>query len=291
MKNNNNNTKNITAAVAIAAALLFTMMMSAAAPAGRTTPTASAQMTFDEWCGAICDTQEESSQNMEKAGEELEVEQTEEEEEEQFGGGEGNVPTVDEFADEVQAKGEFDDQREAEEQADNGIKDPENTAAVRLLQYDLALKTELLNQTFTRMLNSSETSDIEEAEEEIDSNGETAQRQIISYIFEEDNPNDDIRIYTAAGETVENLTSVIATNNINTTGIELFGNGRMIITCDGANSFDEADDTRIYAPHNYTVINGYRYANNTIYDSAGQEILKTGIPRLQSSTEAAAALC
>lgn len=286
---NNNNTKNITAAVAIAAALLFTMMMSAAAPAGRTTPTASAQMTFDEWCGAICNTQEESSQNMEKAGEELEAEQTAEEE--QFGGREGNVPTVDEFADEVQAKGEFDDQREAEEQADNGIEDPENTPSVRLLQYDLVLKTELLNQTFTRMLNSSETSDIEEAEEEIDSDGETAQRQIISYIFEEDNPNDDIRIYTAAGETVENLTSVIATNNINTTDIELFGNGRMIITCDGANSFDEADDTRIYAPHNYTVINGYRYANNTIYDSAGQEILKTGIPRLQSSTEAAGALC
>lgn len=286
---NNNNTKNITAAVAIAAALLFTMMMSAAAPAGRTTPTASAQMTFDEWCGAICNTQEESSQNMEEAGEELEAEQTEEEE--QFGGGEGNVPTVDEFADEVQAKGEFDDQREAEEQADNGIEDPENTPSVRLLQYDLVLKTELLNQTFTRMLNSSETPDIEEAEEEIDSDGETAQLQIISYIFEEDNPNDDIRIYTAAGETVENLTSVIATNNINTTDIELFGNGRMIITCDGANSFDEADDTRIYAPHNYTVINGYRYANSTIYDSAGQEILKTGIPRLQSSTEAAGALC
>jgi hypothetical protein len=286
---NNNNTKNITAAVAIAAALLFTMMMSAAAPAGRTTPTASAQMTFDEWCGAICNTQEESSQNMEEAGEELEAE--EQAEEEQFGGGEGNVPTVDEFADEVQAKGEFDDQREAEEQADNGIEDPENTASVRLLQYDLVLKTELLNQTFTRMLNSSETPDIEEAEEEIDSDGETAQRQIISYIFEEDNPNDDIRIYTAAGETVENLTSVIATNNINTTGIELFGNGRMIITCDGANSFDEADDTRIYAPHNYTVINGYRYTNSTIYDSAGQEILRTGIPRLQSSTEAAGALC
>jgi hypothetical protein len=286
---NNNNTKNITAAVAIAAALLFTMMMSVAAPAGRTTPTASAQMTFDEWCGAICNTQEESSQNMEEAGEELEAEQTTEEE--QFGGREGNVPTVDEFADEVQAKGEFDDQREAEEQADNGIEDPENTPSVRLLQYDLVLKTELLNQTFTRMLNSSETPDIEEAEEEIDSNGETAQRQIISYIFEEDNPNDDIRIYTAAGETVENLTSVIATNNINTTDIELFGNGRMIITCDGANSFDEADDTRIYAPHNYTVINGYRYANSTIYDSAGQEILKTGIPRLQSSTEAAGALC
>ena len=286
---NNNNTKNITAAVAIAAALLFTMMMSAAAPAGRTTPTASAQMTFDEWCGAICNTQEESSQNMEEAGEELEAEQTAEEE--QFGGREGIVPTVDEFADEVQAKGEFDDQREAEEQADNGIEDPENTPSVRLLQYDLVLKTELLNQTFTRMLNSSETPDIEEAEEEIDSDGETAQRQIISYIFEEDNPNDDIRIYTAAGETVENLTSVIATNNINTTDIELFGNGRMIITCDGANSFDEADDTRIYAPHNYTVINGYRYANSTIYDSAGQEILKTGIPRLQSSTEAAGALC
>jgi hypothetical protein len=285
---NNNNTKNITAAVAIAAVLLLFIMMMSAAPPARTT-TASAQMTFDEWCGAICNTQEESSQNMEKVGEELEAEQTAEEE--QFGGGEGNVPTVDEFADEVQAKGEFDDQREAEEQADNGIEDPENTASVRLLQYDLALKTELLNQTFTRMLNSSETSDIEEAEEEIDSNGETAQRQIISYIFEEDNPSDDIRIYTAAGETVENLTSVIATNNINTTGIELFGNGRMIITCDGANSFDEADDTRIYASHNYTVINGYRYANNTIYDSAGQEILKTGIPRLQSSTKAAAALC
>lgn len=281
---NNNNTKNISAVAIATALLLFTMMLSAAAPA-RTTTT-SAQMTFDEWCGAICDAQEEFGQNMEEAGEELEAEQTAEE---QFGG-EGNVPTVDEFLAEVEAEGAFDDEREAEEQADNGIEDPENTASVRLLQYDVVLRTELLNQTFTRMLNSSETPDIEEIEEEIDSDGETAQRQIISYMFEEDNPNDDMRIYTAAGETVENLTSVIATN-INTTGIELFRNGRMIITCDGANSFDEADDTRIYAPHNYTVINGYRYANSTIYDSTDQEILKTGIPRSSSTEAATAALC
>jgi hypothetical protein len=283
----NNNTKNITA-VAIAATLLFTIVMSAGGGGGRTTPTtASAQMTFDEWCGAICDAQEESSQNMEEAREELEPEQTAEE---QFGG-EENVPTVDEFMGEVEAEANFDDEREAEEQADNGIENAHNTPSARLLRYDLVLKTELLNQTFTRMLNASETPDIEEVEEEIDSDGETAQRQIISYEFEEDNPNDDMRIYTAAGQTIENLASVIATNNINTTNIELFGNGRMIITCDGENSFDEADDTRIYAPHNYTAVNGYRYANSTIYDSTGQEILKTGIPRLQSSTEAAAALC
>jgi hypothetical protein len=270
---NNNNTKNIAAVTIAAALLLFTMMMSAAAAAGTT---ASAQMTFDEWCGAICDTQEESSQNMEESREELEAEQTTE----QFGG-EENVPTVDEFAEEVEAEGEFDDQREAEEQVDNGIEDPENTASARLLQYDVVLKTELLNQTFTRMLNASEMPDIEEVEEEIDSDGETVQRQIISYVFEEDNPNDNIRIYTTAGETVQNLTNFIATN-INTIGVELFRNGRMIITCDGANSFDEADDTRIYAPHNYTVINGYRYENSTIYDSTGQEILKSRYPRSQS---------
>jgi hypothetical protein len=54
----------------------------------------------------------------------------------------------------------------------------------------------------------------------------------------------------------------------------------MVITCDGENSFDEADDTRIYAPHNYTAANGYRYVNSTIYDAEGNEVLKTGTPDL-----------
>jgi hypothetical protein len=56
----------------------------------------------------------------------------------------------------------------------------------------------------------------------------------------------------------------------------MFENGKMVITCDGENSFDEADDTRIYAPHNYTAANGYRYVNSTIVDAAGNEVLKTG---------------
>lgn len=252
-------TKNI-AVVAAAVAILFSFatvtqqQMSAA------------QMTFDEWCGAICDVQEEFSQNMEESREEVEREQTAE-----LSGGEENVPTVGEFIAEIDEEGEFDDQREAEEQEENGIEDAENRLSARVLRDDA--KTTLLNQTFTRLLNNtSETAapDIEEVEEEIDTD-EVAQRQIISYEFNEDTSEDDMRIYTVPEETVQSLASTIATF-MNETDIELFANGRMIIAYDGESSFDEADDTRIYAPHNYTVVNGYSYANSTIYDQNGIEI-------------------
>lgn len=227
---------------------------------------AAAQMTFDEWCGAICDVQEEFNQNLEEAREEEEREQTAE-----LSGEEENVSAVDKFIAEIEEEGEFDDQREAEEQEENGIEDAKNMLSARVLR-DYA-KTTLLNQTFTRLLNNaSETTapDIDEVDEEIDTD-EVAQRQIITYEFNEDTSEDDIRIYTVPEETVQSLANTIATL-MNETDIELFVNGRMIITHDGESSFDEADDTRIYAPHNYTVVNGYRYANSTIYDQNSIEI-------------------
>ena len=46
----------------------------------------------------------------------------------------------------------------------------------------------------------------------------------------------------------------------------------MIITYPGESTYDEADDTRIYAPHKYTTVNGYMYVNNTIYDRNGIEV-------------------
>jgi hypothetical protein len=222
---------------------------------------AAAQMTFDEWCGAICDAQEQSREEVER-----------EQRAELFGGAE-NVPPADEFIADVNVEDQFDDQREAEEQEENGIEDAENMQSATVLRDDA--KFTLLNQTFTRLLNhNSDTSpvaNIEEVEEETDTD-KVAQRQIISYEFHEDTLlDDDIRIYTSPEETVQSLASTIATFT-NETDIELFANGRMIITYDGESSFDEADDTRIYAPHNYTIVNGYRYANSTIYDRNGIEI-------------------
>lgn len=191
---------------------------------------------------------------------------------------------LDDLMAEADEENEFDDRRAAQEQQENGIEDDENIPSARLLRFDIVLKNELLNQTFTRILNNnnnnpSETPEIEEFEEKIDSDGTTAQRQIISYEFNPDISKDDTRIYTAAGQTVQNLSSLLATN-INTTSIQMFENGKMVITCDGENSFDEADDTRIYAPHNYTSANGYRYFNSTIFDAAGNEVLKTNAPDL-----------
>ncbi len=222
---------------------------------------AAAQITFDEWCGTICDAPEESR-------EEVEREPTAE----LFDGVE-NAPTVDEFIAEVSEEGEFDDQRDAEEQKENGIDDAENMLSARVLRDDA--KTTLLNQTFARLLNNTSEAgaapDIEEVEEETDP-GEVSQRQIISYEFNEDTiVDDDIRIYTVLEETVQSLANATATFT-NETNIELFSNGRMIITYDGESSSDEADNTRMYAPHNYTIINGYRYANSTIYDQNGIEI-------------------
>lgn len=269
------NTRNI-AVVAAAVAILFSF-----ATVTRQ-QMAAAQMTFDEWCGAICDVQEEFNQNLEEAREEEEREQTAE-----LSGEEENVSAVDKFIAEIEEEGEFDDQREAEEQEENGIEDAKNMLSARVLR-DYA-KTTLLNQTFTRLLNNaSETTapDIDEVDEEIDTD-EVAQRQIITYEFNEDTSEDDIRIYTVPEETVQSLANTIATL-MNETDIELFVNGRMIITHDGESSFDEADDTRIYAPHNYTVVNGYRYANSTIYDQNSIEIFAdsptaTTIPGIPTS--------
>lgn len=269
------NTRNI-AVVAAAVAILFSF-----AEVTRQ-QMAAAQMTFDEWCGAICDVQEEFNQNLEEAREEEEREQTAE-----LSGEEENVSAVDKFIAEIEEEGEFDDQREAEEQEENGIEDAKNMLSARVLRDDA--NTILLNQTFTRLLNNtSETTapDIDEVEEEIDTD-EVAQRQIITYEFNEDTSEDDIRIYTVPEETVQSLANTIATI-MNETDIELFANGRMIITHDGESSFDEADDTRIYAPHNYTVVNGYRYANSTIYDQNSIEIFAdpptaTTIPGIPTS--------
>jgi hypothetical protein len=222
--------------------------------------------TFDP-CDSACQALQQFSQDMSRAREEASEEQGQEAIGEQ---------TLDDLMAEAEEEDEFDDRRAAQEQQENGIEDAENIPSATLLRFDVVIKNELLNQTFTRVLNNdtSETPEIEEFEEKIDSDGTTAQRQIISYEFNPDISEDDVRIYTAAGQTVQNLSSILATN-INTTSIKMFENGKMIITCDGENSFDDADDTRIYAPHNYTAANGYRYANSTIFDAAGNEVLRT----------------
>jgi hypothetical protein len=208
------------------------------------TQLSAAQMTSDEWCGGICDEQ-------------------------------------DEFLGIVDEEIEFDDERKVEEQRENGIDIDEGTGApvaanARLSTDDIQFKGMLLNQTFTRVLNTNEIPDIEEVEEEIDTDA-TAERQIITFDFNEDNSNDDIRIYTTNNETVANLATTIV-KNMNRTSIELFDNGRMIIAYSNEPRFDEAYDTRIYAPHNYTAVNGFRYTNNTIFDSAGNEILNQAGP-------------
>ena len=225
--------------------------------------------SIDPTCDSACQALKQFSQDMARARNEA----SEEEGQEATGG-----QTLDDLMAQADEEREFDDQRAVQEQQENGIEDAENIPSARLLRFDIVLKNELLNQTFARILNNnttSQTPEIEEFEERIDSDGTTAQRQIISYEFNPDISEDDIRIYTAAGQTVQNLSSVLAAN-INTTSIKMFENGKMVITCDGENSFDEADDTRIYAPHNYTAANGYRYVNSTIVDAAGNEVLKTG---------------
>lgn len=238
---------------------------------------ASAQLysatTSNDPCDAACQALQQLSQDMARARDEA----LEEQGQDTTGG-----QTLDDLMAQADEEDEFDDQRAAQEQQENGIEDAENIPSARLLRFDIVLKNELLNQTFARILNNnttSETPQIEEFEEKIDSDGTTAHRQIISYEFNPDISEDDIRIYSAAGQTVQNLSGMLATN-INTTSIKMYENGKMVITCDGENSFDEADDARIYAPHNYTAANGYRYVNSTIYDAAGNEVLKTGSPDL-----------
>lgn len=242
---------------------------------------ATAQMTIDQLCGAFCDIQEESEAQV---GREQTAYVT-------SGGVEEGVPTIDEFVADISVEREFDDQRIAEEQQANGIQDAKNILSARITGDDA--KTALINQTFTKLLNNISESeegaeaaspDIEEVEEEIDTD-EAAQRQIISYEFNEEDMavNEDIRIYTLPEATVQNLSSAIATFT-NETDIDLYANGRMIITYAGESSFDQADDTRIYAAHNYTIVNGFRYANGTIYDRNGIEVFAasdaTTIPKL-----------
>jgi hypothetical protein len=244
----------MTAATAIAILISFAIVTQQKMAAG--------QMTIDElWC-TNCDVVEESS-------EEVQGEQPSE----QFGGSQ-DVATVDDFIADVNAEREFDEQRVAEEQQVNGIPDAENMLSARIVSPDS--KAILLNQTFNKLLsNISEIEQtapfIEEVEEEVNTN-EVIRRQIISFEFNEDIPvNDDIRIYTPLNETVQSLarTFTIFTNETN---VELYSNGRMIMTYVGESNFDERDDTRIYAPHNYTIVNGYRYSNGTIYDEDNIEI-------------------
>ena len=225
-----------------------------------------AQMTIDQLC-SFCDVQEES-------GEDLETEQTEEV---ISGEAEESLPTVDEFIAVIKAEREFDDQRMIEEQQQNGIDDAKNMLSTRVSSDDA--KATLINQTFIKLLNNiteseeaSAAPDIEEVEEEI-SIDEVAQRQIISYEFDEEERTviDDIRIYTEPEETIQSLARTIATFT-NKTNIDLYANGRMIITYAGESSYDEADDTRIYTPHKYTIVNGYTYVNNTMYDQNGIEV-------------------
>ena len=223
---------------------------------------AAAQMTIDElWC-TNCDVIEESS-------EEVQGEQPSE----QFGGSQ-DVATIDDFIADVNAEREFDEQRVTEEQQVNGIPDAENMLSARIVSPDS--KAILLNQTFNKLLNNiSEIEQtepfIEEVEEEVDTN-EVIRRQIISFEFNEDTSvNDDIRIYAALNETVQSLAHTFITFT-NETNVELYSNGRMIMSYVGESNFDERDDTRIYAPHNYTIVNGYRYSNGTIYDENNIEI-------------------
>jgi hypothetical protein len=227
-----------------------------------------AQMTIDQLCDSFCDAPQESGENL----------GTEQTEEAISGGAEESLPTIDEFIDVLNAEREFDDQRMAEEQQENGIYDARNIPTTTIFSDDA--KATLINQTFTKLLNNNTESeesaaaepDIEEVEEEIDID-EVAQRQIISYEFDEEERTviDDIRIYTEPEETIQSLASTITTFK-NKTNIDLYANGRMIITYAGGFSSDEADDTRIYAPHNYTIVNGYTYVNNTIYDENGIEV-------------------
>ena len=227
---------------------------------------ATAQMTIDElWC-TVCDVQEESGAAEVEGGQTTEVIITD---------GTEDTPTVDEFIADINAKREFDDRRIAEEQEENGIRDAENLLSARVIRDNA--KAILINQTFTKLLNNitllgeAASPDIQVFEEEINAD-ETVQRQIISYEFNEDiEADDDIRIYTSLEETIQSLASTIDIFT-NETIIDLYANGRMIINYAGESGSDERDDTRIYAPHNYTILNGYRYLNSTIYDRNGIEV-------------------
>jgi hypothetical protein len=241
---------------------------------------ATAQVDADTVCltnPAMCsyartlERQQEWSERMEEARNEVLEEQAEEA---------GN-PTIDEFMQEVDEEGEFDDEREREEMQENGFEIDEETgdpialsADVRPKGYDTEFGIEFLNQTFGKILHI-EPTEIDTESVLLDTDDEEGTtRQIIFYEFNPDTEADDVRIYTTEGQTVQALATHIATY-INSTDITLYDNGRAVILCEGAESFDEVDDTTIYAPHNYTAANGYRYTNGTIVSPAGQELLST----------------
>lgn len=235
-----------------------------------------ASATFNSRGEDIETTQDEFTRNMEEAMEEVQREQTAE-----LFGGEENVPTVDEFMEGAEQEGDFDDEREREEMQENGIEINEETgepialtADVRPKGYDTEFAIEFLNQTFAKILHIEPTEiDTESVLLDSDDEEETT-RQIIFYQFNPDTEADDVRIFTPEGQTVQSLATHIATS-INSTDITLYDNGRAVIFCEGAESFDEVDDTTIYAPHNYTAANGYRYTNSTILSPTGQELLST----------------
>ena len=182
----------------------------------------------------------------------------------------------------AEEEGDFDDERERNEMQENGIEINEATgdpfalsAEVRPKGYDTDFAIEFLNQTFSNMLNSTVAPEIETEDVLLDSDDEEdTTRQIIFYEFNPDSTMDNIRIYTSPDQTVQALATHIATS-LNSTDITLYENGRAMIFCEGAESFDEADDTTIYVPHNYTAANGYVYTNGTIMSPTGQELLST----------------
>jgi hypothetical protein len=236
--------------------------------------------------------QEEFSQQMEEAIEEAQREETAE----SFGG-EENVPTVDELLDEASQEGDARRALERDQMAENGIEIDEETeqpiavsAEVRPKGYDPQFAIQFLNQTFTPIMNISPT-DVEEYEESVDPDEEEQPRQTITFEFNPENPDDDIRIYTAQGQTVQGIATHIATN-LNSTDITLYGDGRAMIVCEGASLAAQGDDTTIYAPHNYTTANGYVYANGTIISPIGEQLLSTdygmfGIEDYQTPAEMA----
>jgi uncharacterized protein YdbL (DUF1318 family) len=151
----------VTAAAAIAILFSFTTVAQQ--------KMAGAQMTIDElWC-TNCDVVEESSDQVQ--GEQPSGQSDSSQ----------NVATVDEFIADVNAEREFDEQRIAQEQGENGIPDAENMLSARVVSLDS--KAILLDQTFNKLLNNiSEIEQsapiIEEVEEEVDTN-EEIRRQII----------------------------------------------------------------------------------------------------------------
>jgi hypothetical protein len=212
--------------------------------------------------------QEEFSQRMEEATDEAAQETADEEA--------GN-PTVDEFLAELEAEGDARRAAEREQMAENGIEIDESTeepiaaaGAVRPKGFDTEFAIQFLNQTFDPILNL-EPTEIDEYEEELDPDEGEVPRQTITYEFNPETTEDDVRIYTAPDQTAQSLATRIATH-LHSTDITLYENGRAMIVCEGA-SF--ADDTTIYAPHNYTAANGYQYVNGTILSPTGQELLST----------------